>query len=68
MGTDKIDDSETYSAHLYNYYHRQLYKKLEEMPAGTRVATFHCLEDKIPPGYHMVDSMVGTLLKFWMKI
>lgn len=66
--TEKIDDSVTCSTHLYNYYNRCLYKKLEEMPAGTRLATFHSLEDKIPPGYHLVDSLVGTLLKFWIKI
>jgi len=68
MDTDKIDDSIAHSPHLYTYYHRQLYKKLEKMPEGTRVATFHCLDDKMPPGYHLVDSKVCTLLKFWMKI
>jgi SAM-dependent methyltransferase len=68
MVTDKIDNSIAHSPHLYTYYHRQLYKKLEEMPEGTRVATFHCLDDKMPPDYYLVDSKVCTLLKFWMKI
>jgi len=68
MSTDKIDDTVTHSPHLYNYYHRELYKKLEQMPAGTRIVTFHCLEDKMPAGYFLVDAKAATLLKFWMKI
>lgn len=68
MDKDKIDDKITYSTYLYNFYHRQLYTKLKAMPTGTRVATFHCLENQIPPCYHVVDSNVGTLLKFWIKV
>jgi SAM-dependent methyltransferase len=68
LDKDKIDNSITYSTHLYNYYNRLLYKKLDEMPEGTRVATFHCVEDKMPSGYCLVDSKIGTLLKFWLKI
>jgi SAM-dependent methyltransferase len=68
MDNDKIDDEITCSTHLFTYYHRQLYKKLDKMPAGTRVATFHCLDNKMPPGYHIVDTKISTLLKFWIKI
>lgn len=68
MDRDKIDENVTHSTFLYNYYHKQLYKKLNEMPAGTRVATFHSLGNKIPPAYHLVDSKAGDLLKFWLKI
>jgi hypothetical protein len=68
MVNDKIDDNITFSTYLFNYYHNQLYKKLNRMPAGTRVATFHCLDNKIPPGYHEVDAKDGTLLKFWIKV
>lgn len=68
MDKDKIDDNITYSTHLFNYYHNQLYKKLKEMPTGTRVTTFHCMDDKIPPCYQVVDSKVATLLKFWIKV
>ncbi|MFL5748018.1 MAG: methyltransferase domain-containing protein [Niastella sp.] len=68
MDKEKIDDNITYSTYLFNYYHRQLYKKLNAMPIGTRVATFHCLDNKIPPGYQEVDSQVQTLLKFWIKV
>jgi SAM-dependent methyltransferase len=66
--TDKIDDSITCSNELYNHYNRHLYKKLEIMPGGTRLATFHSLEDKIPASYHLVETQVGNLLKFWIKV
>jgi SAM-dependent methyltransferase len=68
LDTDRIDDSIEGSPYLYNYYNRTLFKKLEEMPIGTRVATFHCLEGKIPPGYQLIEQHVGALLKFWMKL
>ena len=68
MDKDKIDASLTCSTFLFNYYHNQLYKKLKAMPTGTRVATFHSLKDKLPSGYHLVDSKIGDLLKFWIKI
>jgi SAM-dependent methyltransferase len=68
LDNDKIDEKVTCSTFLFNYYHKQLYKKLKAMPAGTRVATFHCLDNKIPPDYHIVDCQVETLLKFWIKV
>ena len=67
-GTNKIDDSIDYSAELFNYYNRYLFKQLEQKPAGTRLATFHSLEDEVPPGYHVVGSEMDNLLKFWIKI
>ncbi len=68
LDNERIDDTITYSPHLYSYYHGILYKKLNEMPIGTRVVTFHCLEGKIPPGYQLIEQHMGTLLKCWMKI
>lgn len=67
-GTDKIDDSIAYSGELYNYYNRYLYRQLEQKPAGTRLATYHSLEDEVPRGYHIVRSEMDNLLKFWVKI
>ena len=37
-------------------------------PGGTRLATFHSLEDEIPQSYHEVGSEFDNLLKFWIKI
>ena len=67
-GTHKIDDSIDYSGELYNYYNRYLYKQLEQKPAGTRLATFHSLEDEIPRSYHVVGTELNNLLKYWIKI
>lgn len=68
IDTDKIDDSIDYSVELYNYYNRQLYNKLKEMPSGTRVVTFHSLEDEMPRDYHLVEAQMNDLLKFWIKM
>lgn len=68
IGTDKIDDSIDYSSELFNYYNRYLYRQLAEKPGGTRLATFHSLEDEIPKNYHEVGSEFDSLLKFWIKI
>jgi SAM-dependent methyltransferase len=67
-GTDRIDESIDYSCELYNYYNRYLYKQLEQKPAGTRLATFHSLEDEVPQSYHVVGSEFDNLLKFWIKV
>lgn len=67
-GTDKIDDSIEYSAELFNYYSRYLFRQLELKPAGTRLATFHSLEDEIPQSYHVVGSDLGNLIKYWIKV
>ena len=65
--TDKIDNSIAYSGELYNYYNHYLYKQLEQMPSGTRLATFHSMEDEIPQNFHTVGTDMDKLLKFWIK-
>jgi len=65
--TDKIDDSIAYSAELFHYYNRYLFRQLDRMPSGTRLATFHSLEGEIPPGFQVVGTGMDNLLKFWVK-
>ena len=65
---DKIDDRIDYSGELYNYYSYYLYRRLEQKPAGTRLATYHSLEDEVPQSYHAVSSEFDNLLKFWIKV
>lgn len=65
-GTKKIDDTVRCSQELYNHYTRTLYDKLAAKPEGTRLATFHNIDDTIP-GYRLVEEHAGSLLKFWMK-
>jgi SAM-dependent methyltransferase len=67
-GTDKIDESIVYSVELYNYYNRYLFKRLEQTPVGTKLVTYHSLEHEIPPSFHVADSQMDGLLKFWIKI
>lgn len=67
-GTNKIDDSIDYSAELFNYYNRYLFKQLEKKPSGTRLVTFHSLEDEVPADYQLINSEMNQLLKFWRKI
>jgi SAM-dependent methyltransferase len=67
MNTDKIDDSVICAPNLYIYYNRYLYKKMEGMPSGTRIATFHSISNKMPPGFDLVESHLDQLLKFWIK-
>jgi SAM-dependent methyltransferase len=67
-GTEKIDYTIEHSSALYNYYSRYLYKQLEGMRKGTRIATYHSLEDEIPPSYYVVKTEFNGLLKFWIKV
>ncbi|WP_145665465.1 class I SAM-dependent methyltransferase [Chitinophaga polysaccharea] len=63
----QIDQQIEYSTSLYNYYARSMFKSLENKPGGTRLVTFHSLEDEIPPSYQLVDATVDFLLKMWIK-
>jgi hypothetical protein len=66
-GTDKIDSSIEYSSGLYYYYCRCLSKKLDEMPVGTRLATFHSLENEIPLSYRLTETWFDNSLKLWAR-
>ena len=64
---DRIDESIDYSSELYHYYCRFLFQKLEEMQPGTRLVTYHSLEDEIPPSYELKETHAEGLLKCWEK-
>jgi len=64
---EKIDDHLTYSIELYNRYNHFLYKQLEKKPSGTRVATFHGIEDILPPDYLEGGNEVHELLRYWVR-
>src|SRR5687768_14136532 len=64
---EKIDDQVTYSIQLYNQYNRFFYKQLEKKPSGTRVATYHGMDDILPPDYLEGGTDLGDLLKYWVK-
>lgn len=63
---DRIDHFYHPSLRLYKYYTRYLFQALEQRPAGTRLVTYHHLEE-IPMGYEMVDSSPDLLLRMYLK-
>jgi SAM-dependent methyltransferase len=64
----RIDDSIDYSTSLYSYYVRYLFRQLQHMPVGTRIATYHSADDEIPDCYRLIETHAGGFLKFWMKL
>lgn len=64
---NSIDDTITTSHSLYLYYTQYLFNALDEKPPGTRLVTFHSLENEIPPGYKLADVAEFSLLKMWIK-
>ncbi|MFB6456413.1 class I SAM-dependent methyltransferase [Chitinophaga sp. Hz27] len=62
-----IDQSIEYSSSLYHYYCRYLFRELDKKPRGTRLVTYHSMEDELPPSYQLVDATVDLLLKMWIK-
>jgi len=68
LGTPKIDNSLDYSAELFDYYNAYLCRQLQKMPEGTRLVTFHIVEDELTEGYHIVGTDIDDSLKYWVKI
>lgn len=64
---DRIDNKIDYSEALYRYYVRYLHHGLQQMPKGTRVATYHSLCEEVPLSYDLVDTLEGGNLNFWIK-
>lgn len=64
---DAIDDSIETSYSLYQYYTQYLYTTLEQRPSGTRLVTYHSLEEEVPISYTLVDVYYDELLKMWIK-
>jgi SAM-dependent methyltransferase len=67
-GTNKIDNTIDYSSDLYNAYNLYLHAQLAQKPPGTRLVTYHSLEDEIPKGFQLVHAQMENLLKYWIKI
>ncbi len=68
QGTPKIDESLEYTTSKYHYYYNLMFRQLEKLPAGTKLATFHTSENDLPRGYHIVGADVDELLKYAIKI
>ncbi len=62
-----IDSTIDLSPSLFRYYTDFLYKKLDEMPVYTRLATYHTILSHIPDSYTVLDSFFAGNLKLWIK-
>ena len=66
-GSERIDESLSYSLDLYLYYSRYLCKQLKELPVGTKLATYCSWEDEIPEEFVVVEEETEDHLKLWKK-
>lgn len=64
---DRIDDAIEASFSLYTYYTQYLFTALNKRPAGTRLVTYHTIDEEVPHSYDLVDMCCHTLLKMWIK-
>lgn len=64
---DLIDDTIERSYSLYQFYTRYLYTALEQRPSGTKLVTYHSLEEEIPASYVLVNASYDMILKMWIK-
>ena len=64
---DPIDDTIEMSYSLYQYYTQYLKAALEQRPSGTKLVTYHGLEEEVPSLYILADASYDTLLKMWVK-
>jgi SAM-dependent methyltransferase len=62
-----FDDSLETSIALYIYYSNFLCQALNSKPSGTRLVTYHGVEDEIPASYKMVDHSFNRTLKMWIR-
>jgi cyclopropane fatty-acyl-phospholipid synthase-like methyltransferase len=67
-GHEVIDETVEVSNQLYHYYNNYLYRQFALLPSGTRVASFHSLDDDMPPDYKILGTDCNDLLTYWVKI
>lgn len=62
-----IDQKVYLDDELFLEYSDYVQKQLDQMPSGTRVATYHSSGPEIPNSYKLINSLFKTHLKFWEK-
>lgn len=67
-GHEVIDDTVEVSNQLFHYYNNYLHRQFSLLPSGTRVASFHSLEDEMPGDYSIVGTDCNELLTYWVKV
>jgi len=66
-GFERIDKSIPFSEETFKQYTQQLIERLHEMPAGTRLVTYHCTDADVPASYALVNTDVNGLLRSWIR-
>ena len=64
---DALDQKVDLSSELYEQYTDHLLRQLNQMPVGTRLATYWLSIPEIPACYREQGSYFGDLLKLWIK-
>lgn len=64
---DRIDEDVRYDHRLYTHYSGKLYAALDAKPRGTRLVTYHSLDQEVPPSYQMVHRSEDLSLKMWVR-
>jgi hypothetical protein len=64
---DSLDERVERSSELYTHYTNHLLDQLNNMPAGTRLATYWLSITEIPDCYRTVEQHYGNHLKLWIK-
>ncbi|MFA6275239.1 MAG: methyltransferase domain-containing protein [Pedobacter sp.] len=64
---NRIDDSVETSVALYAYYTLYLRTKLDNMPVGTRVASYQGPGNEVSENYLLSQSLLGGLLNMYIK-
>lgn len=63
-----IDDTVELDRELYNNYCLYVRSRLDEMPVGTKLATYFSYLDEIPLSYQVQSTGMDGKLKMWEKI
>lgn len=62
-----IDNLIQTSADIYNEYVSAFQAILENKPAGTRLATYHCPDEDVPGCYQLINNSKSDQLSLWQK-
>lgn len=65
--SDSLDDKIERSPELYAFYTSLLFARLNEMPVGTRLATYWLAVNEVPGSYRLCESLYEERLKLWVK-
>lgn len=66
--SEKLDQQLEFTPGKFQKYHAYIFRSLEKMPIGTKLATFFTEDKWIPSSYVEVEQHFDATLKHWMKI